>query len=71
MIAARVRVVSITQREVLAFVVIGDEHETRVRFLPGRYRCDACGERAWPTCKHSRAIVTSPTYEMERTRNDK
>ena len=66
MITAHVRIVSLTNQEALAFVKVATDVEIRVRWLPGRWRCDRCGERPWPTCPHTRALVNSDQYRLER-----
>ena len=66
MITAQVRLVADTPTSVAAFVLVGDEPEIRVRWSPGRWRCDQCGERPWPKCRHAIAVVNSPAYQIER-----
>ncbi len=63
--AVRIRTVSTDQ--ILAFVAIAGEPETRVRWSPGNWRCDVCGPSSWPTCAHARAVINSPTYTHETT----
>ncbi len=67
MITPKVRIETINPRELLAFVSIGDEAETRVRWSPGNWRCNAHGPSPWPTCAHTRAVINSDTYTHETT----
>jgi len=64
MMTSTIRLEADTPRELLAFVTIPGETETRVRWSPGNWRCDACGPRPWPLCAHASAVVNSPTYNV-------
>jgi len=66
-IAAHVRLAKSTEDRVLAFVSVPGDHEARVRWSPGNWRCDVCGPSPWPTCAHTRAVINSDTYTHETT----
>lgn len=56
----------------VAFIRLGSETETRVRFrdtkMPARYRCDKCGRSTSPSCVHARiagAVAPALREELE------
>ncbi len=67
MMSPAVRIRTVSADQILAFVTIANETETRVRWSPGNWRCDVCGPSPWPSCAHARAVINSDHYTHETT----